>query len=119
MSRSLKVLVGVLVATAALPSTGALATNAYAAKNGTVFAHGWAPAGGKAGRAGVKDTWAGDWVKNEYNRVGTGKHKYTLWNKLGKGKKTYTKNGRKVTKIHVCEERDKAPDLCSKWVPVK
>ncbi|RFS86365.1 hypothetical protein D0T12_07150 [Actinomadura spongiicola] len=67
----------------------------------------------------MKDTWAGDWVKNEYNRVGTGKHKYTLWNKLGKGKKTYTKNGRKVTKIHVCEERDKAPDLCSKWVPVK
>ncbi|RKS76325.1 hypothetical protein BZB76_1679 [Actinomadura pelletieri DSM 43383] len=119
MSRPLKVLVGVLVATAALPSTSALATDAYAAQGGRVLAQGWAPAGGKAGMAGVRDTYKKNWVKNEYNRAGTGKRKYTLWNKRGKGKTTYTKNGRKVTKIHVCEDRDKAPDICSKWTPVK
>ncbi|WP_147341134.1 hypothetical protein [Actinomadura logoneensis] len=119
MSRRIAVLAAALAATAALPTASAFATEAWVYDKSRVLAHGWAPAGGSAGRAAVKDHWRYDKVKNEYNRVSNGSHKFTLWNKLGAGRTTYTKNGARVTKIHVCEEHNWAPDWCSKWVPVK
>ncbi|WP_147341135.1 hypothetical protein [Actinomadura logoneensis] len=120
MSRRLTVIAGVLAASAALPTAHAFATTeVWVSRSGHTLAHGWAPAGGDRGRTAVMDHRKGNWVKNEYNRFTTGNHKYTLWNKLGPGRSTYTKSGSHVTKIHICEDRDWAPDTCSKWTPVR
>lgn len=109
MSRSLNVLAGgVLAASAMLPTAQAMALHAEVT--------GRVSGDTSGGVISVKDLHADNWVKGEYYRADAVNTQRTMWNKSGKSTTVTSGNGATIIQIHVCEDRDKAPDVCSAWV---
>ncbi|AYA16858.1 hypothetical protein DCW30_18820 [Streptomyces alfalfae] len=114
-SRSVsRIAVVALGMTLAAGSTLAVAQDISVESSNGGYAAAWSY--GTNSKIGLADRKAdGRPVKAEYNRRAHGTKKFTLWNKEGSGKRTYSGVGSKIWDARACVVINNWPDDCGRW----